>query len=116
MQREPELAERLGSFRNGVNDMLLDNIAAGLLGDPGFRVGQLRHPLEEIRSATQILRVLTKETWDQDDMRIFDACWRTVRCSELFADEFEADRFRIESCVKEAGTTLLANGPTSGRR
>jgi hypothetical protein len=97
--REPELVERLAEFRDLANYMLLDKLAAAILRDPSFRAETSPHPLEDVRSTALVLRMLTKISWDQSDMRVFDACWKEATRSELFADEFEAERHFIEQNV-----------------
>ncbi len=100
LQREPELVQRLAVFRGQVNDMLADKLAGQMLNDPAFRLKECPHPLAEVKATAIILRVLTKETWDEDDLRLFDACWRQAAASELFGDEFEAERLRIQHSVE----------------
>ena len=96
LQREPELVQRLAIFRGQVNDMLADKLAGQMLNDPAFRLKECPHPLADVKATAIILRVLTRDSWDEDDLRLFDACWRQAAASELFGDEFEAERLRIQ--------------------
>jgi len=52
------------------------------------------------RPLRKSLRVLTRESWDSDDLTLFDACWRQAANSDLFAGEFNADRLCIQHCVE----------------
>jgi hypothetical protein len=98
----PKLLGRLATFRDRVNDILLDQLAATTLRDPTFRAEQCPHPSEDIQATAQVLRVLTKASWDADDMRLLDACWRIATQSELFGAEFEAERHQIQGVVRAA--------------
>jgi hypothetical protein len=91
MKQEPELVARLAAFRVRVGDMLLDALAAAFLRDATFRREQCPHPLEDVKTTAQVLRVLTKEAWDTDDVKLVDACWRDAMRCDLFGDEFEAE-------------------------
>ncbi len=89
--------------------MLLDKLAATALNDPAYRAEQCPHPLEEVKATAQILRMLTRQSWDAGDFCIFDAFWRDATRSTLFGEEFEAERHRIQHCV-EAGRQELHTG------
>jgi hypothetical protein len=115
LTREPELAERLATFRPIVQNMLLDKLAAVTLREPAFRVRECPHPLEDVKAAAQVLRVLTRDSWDQDDMTVLDACWRQAAHSALFSEEFEAERHRILNCVEAGRQQLLAPRGTAHR-
>jgi hypothetical protein len=52
--------------------------------------------------------MLTRDFWDADGLRLFDACWREAILSDLFGDAFEADRHRIQQCVDGARQRLTA--------
>jgi hypothetical protein len=114
-RQEPELGERLASFRPIVHDMLLDKLAAVTLREPAFRARECPHPLEEVKATAQVLRVLVKEAWDKDDLAILDANWRLASQSALFADEFEAERHRIRQCIETARDHRLAKRWESAR-
>lgn len=111
VEREPEVVGQMKAFREQVADMLLNKLAGQLLGDSGFRAQQCPHTLEDIVAAAQVLHVLTKPSWDRDDLRVFDAYWRTATISELFGGEFEAERFRIEHSIEAAGRVLQGKEP-----
>ena len=108
-REEPELAAQLVAFRLKVDDMLLDKLAAKALADPGFRASQCQHPMDDVTATAQLLRVLTKESWDMDDLAILDACWHQALNSGLFGDEFEAERHRIRYYVDIGRERLLAS-------
>jgi hypothetical protein len=73
---DPELVRRLIPFRYKVHEQFLDRIAAQVLHDPDYPAEQSCNPTADLRAAVLILRVLTKDKWDQHDMRIWDVCWR----------------------------------------
>jgi hypothetical protein len=106
VSREPELVERLSKFRERVNHMLLDGLAAHALRDPVFLAERCPHALEDVKATALLLRMLTQESWTRHDMRIFDACWRPASHSFLFADEFEASRHLIRHYVEEVQEEL----------
>jgi hypothetical protein len=66
--RDAPLVEALSAFRSRVHDQLLDKLAAGLLKASAFRAAQSSNTIEELQATALILRVLTKDTWDQEDM------------------------------------------------
>jgi hypothetical protein len=101
-RRDPGLVERLTAFRRRITEMLLDQLAAAALHDPAFRAEECPHSIEDVQATVQILRVLTKEAWDQDDLALFDASWPQATRADLFADEFKAERHRIRKCVEDA--------------
>jgi hypothetical protein len=111
-EREPEIAQRLEIFRNRVNDMLLDHLAAARLDDRTIPDKNGQHPLPEVKATALVLHMLTKDRWNRDDLRLFDACWREVVLSDLFGDEFEPDRHRIQHCVEAARKQISLREPT----
>ena len=54
----------------------------------------------------ETLRILTKDAWTQADLDRLDDCWRTASRSDLFADEFEAERHRIQHSAEAAAKQL----------
>jgi hypothetical protein len=60
-----------------------------------------------VKATAQVLRVLTRESWDETDLQRFDAYWRDAARSELFGGEFE-DARRITHCVEAGRRELLA--------
>jgi hypothetical protein len=114
-KQEPELVERLASFRLLVTDMLLDKLAAVTLREPAFRARECPHRLEEVKATAQVLRVLVKDAWDKDDLAILVTCWRQASQFALFADEFEAERHRISQCIETAREQCLAKQCQSSR-
>jgi hypothetical protein len=113
--RAPELVERLAAIRGRVYDMLLDALAATHVEDPNFQAPPCLHPYQDIRATALILRVLTKELWTANDLKLFDACWREATLSDLFADAFETDRHRIQHAIAAGRQQLSAKGPASSR-
>jgi hypothetical protein len=112
--RAPELLQQLTDFRARIYDMLLDQLAALTLRDPAFRAHACPHSLDDVKAVTQVLRVLTKSSWDADDLKIFDACWRQASFSDLFADECEAERHRIQHCMVAARKALVPSRRAAG--
>jgi hypothetical protein len=89
-------------------NMLLDNLAGHMLGDPAFCIKECPHALSDVKANAIVLRVLTKDSWDKDDMTMLAACWRQAVCSELFGGESEAERHRIQQAVETGQKVLLA--------
>jgi hypothetical protein len=107
-ERDPQLAGRPAAFRDRVNSLLFDWLAADALQDPALRVGQCPHAFEDLRAVALTLRVLTKPSWDAGDMRRIDACWHTASRSGLFAEGFEAERHRLGRHVEDARASPAA--------
>ena len=112
LEREPELVRRLSIFRGQVNDILADELAAHHIRGQGFPTQHGRHELADVKAAAVILRMLTKNSWDQYDIAVFDAFWKQAMCFDAFADEFEAERHRIQQSVQAARSVLLFNKQT----
>jgi hypothetical protein len=115
-EQEPELVPQLNDFRLHVNDMLLDKLAAAQFNDPAFRMRGCPYPLADVKASAQILRVLTRKLWDADDLAIFDACWRQATHSDLFGDEFESERHRIQHAVDAIRQQLCPSKRSAGLR
>jgi hypothetical protein len=98
-QREPAIVKRLAVFREQVIGLLLDKLAEGRLRDPAFGAEKCPYSLEEIKAVALVVHALTLEKWTSKDLRILDACWRDAILSDLFADEWECERHRIQQCV-----------------
>jgi hypothetical protein len=103
--RDPELLRHLTEFRLQLGDMLLGALEP-LLNDPRFRLGDHRDPVEGIYAAAHVLKVLTKNYWTEEDVELFDRHWPAAIRSDLFADEFEADRFSIQVAAESASKEL----------
>jgi hypothetical protein len=103
---DPQLVKRLQVLSDRVVEVLLDRLAADSLKDDTFRPESRTVPIDELKANVQILRMLTKETWNQDDLRLFDTFWRQACLSDLFAEEFEAERHRIVAAVTSARQRL----------
>lgn len=111
--REPELASRLAGFLPAAADHLLNALVArdGRAGDPRPPA----HPVEDALAVVVVLRVLAKPAWTRADVAEFDAYWPAAWRSDLFGDEFEEARFRIQGAVAEAADQLAGPGPGSRR-
>jgi hypothetical protein len=104
-RRDPALAKSLAAFRSRLGDMLLDKLAP-LLDDPAFRSREGQE-LGDLRAVAQVLRVLAKANWARQDLETFDTYWRDASRSGLLADEFEADRHRIQHSIQTARKQLF---------
>lgn len=104
--RDPDLVDNLTSFRGRIGDLLLDTLAP-MFADSRSRAEYGPGFLAELHAAAQVLRVLVKEKWTEQDLDTFDKYWRDAMRSEIFADEFEAERHRIQACVNTARTSMI---------
>ena len=109
--RDPELVRRLQDYHKRVHDLLLDLLAGPTPKGTEFRSDQHPRSLEDVIATAQVLRVLSKESWRHADMEILERFWRPAWRSDLLADEFEAERHRIQHQFDSAKDQFL-----SGRR
>jgi hypothetical protein len=109
--REPEIAGRLAILYDRVLTILFDRLAAGILNDLDRSEDDCLHSFEDVRAVFLTLRVLTKPSWDATDLRLLDTCWRTASRSDLLADEFEAERHRIQHLIEAARAVLSPRRP-----
>ena len=65
-------------------------------------------PVPELKAVAVALHMLTRDSWNAEDFKVFDCCWRELTLSDLF-DDFESDRFRIQKCVDEARKACLSH-------
>ncbi|HYV36076.1 MAG TPA: hypothetical protein VE988_10260 [Gemmataceae bacterium] len=105
-ERDPELVHRLAAFCGNVNDILADQFAAHHFQRHGLTPQHRPHDLEDLKAAAIVLRMLTKPSWNQNDFAVFDAFWRQAMCFDVLADEFEAERHRIQHLVQSARSDL----------
>jgi hypothetical protein len=68
----------------------------------GFRLDHHPHTLEDVIAIAQVLRVLSKETWREADMKTLERYWRRACLVDLFADKFEGDRHIIQLQIEAA--------------
>jgi hypothetical protein len=108
VKADPELVERLTAFKLHVYDMLINKLAAKTAPELGFRTDQCTQPLEDMTATAQVLFVLTRQSWDRDDLTILDTYWRQASHSTLFGEEFEAERHRIRHQVQAGHQQVLA--------
>jgi hypothetical protein len=106
-ERDPELVANIEAFRSRLGEILLESLAP-MFAHPAFR---RRHDvpdvLADLHAAAQVLRVLVQDQWSEQDLKTFDTYWRDAMRSDLFGEEFEAEKFRIQSSVQAARTKLL---------
>jgi hypothetical protein len=105
-RRDPELAKELTAFRARLGELLFDKLETAL-GRPEFRGGRSLFDLDDLKAVLQVLRVLAKPSWTEDDLDLFDENWRDAMRSNLFGAEFESSRFRIQNAVETARIQLL---------
>ena len=105
---EAELVERFRVLRDSVYEMLLDKLTAKYLKDSDFRPKASELSIQDLLATAQILRVLSKTVWDNDDIRLFDTFWRDASHSALFAEEFEPERHRVRACVDRVKAKLAS--------
>jgi hypothetical protein len=106
-KREPELVKHLATFRARIGGILLDSLAPAL-ADPKTRARRAPDVLEDLHAAGQVLSVLIKGRWTEQDLDTFDAYWRDAIRSDVFGEELECERHRIQTSVAAARTKLLA--------
>ncbi len=109
--QEPDLPGRAATEFRRVMDLLLDRLAARDLNDPRFRQDRSPDDLTELTAAAQVLRMLAKPGWSEDDLHLFAAYFPTAARSQTFGDEFEEARFRIRSYVDAAWHRLGHTAP-----
>jgi hypothetical protein len=105
-RRHPELIKSFTGFRYGIGDVLLDSLAP-VLADPEVRRRHAPDLLADLHAVAQVLRVLVKDRWTEQDFATFDRYWRYAVRSDLFAEQFEAERHRIRAAVESARTKLV---------
>ena len=105
---ESQLVGRFRVFGDTVYAMLLDRLAAKYLKDTDFWQQESEHSFQDLMANAQILRVLSKNEWNKDDMRLFDTFWRAASHSALFAEEFEPERHRVRACVDRVKAKLAS--------
>ena len=112
LEREPELAQQFSAFREQVHDILTDEVAAHYLHSRGLPILPSRHEMADVKATAVILRMLAKPSWGEYDLTVFNAFGMQALSFDLFADEFEAERHRIQQCVQEARSELLSQDQT----
>lgn len=105
-KRDPELVKSFAAFQSRIGNTLLDALG-NILADPRFRAHHAPDVLEDLHAAGQVLRVLVKDKWTGEDLDTFDTYWRDAIRSDLFGDEFEAERHRIQASVEAARMKLV---------
>ena len=73
-----------------------ENAAAWCVRDPAYRFNECPHTLADVKATAIVLRVLTKERWDSEDLALVDALWRQATVTRLFGEDYEGERHRIE--------------------
>ena len=88
----------------------LDNV----LDNPRYRDRGHFLPRDDVRAIARVVRVLTSDSWTEDQLDQFDTSWRDAMRSDFFAEAFETMRFRIENAVKTARVRLVESRGVGG--
>jgi hypothetical protein len=106
-KRDPELVKHLATFRARIGGILLDSLAPSI-ADPRIRARRAPDVLEDLHAAALVLSVLIKDRWTEKDLGTFYTYWRDAIRSDVFGEELECERHRIQTSVETARTKLLA--------
>lgn len=105
-ERDPELLGEVKDFRVRFEEMMFDTLD-NVLDNPRFRDRGHFLPRDDVRAIARVIRVLTNESWTEDQLDQFDATWRDAMRSGFFAEAWESCRFRIQNAVETARTRLV---------
>lgn len=106
-KRDSELVKHLATFRSRIGGILLDSLAPSL-ANPKIRARRAPDVLDDLHATAQVLSVLIKDRWTEKDLDTFDTYWRDAIRSDVFGEELECERHRIQASVEAARTKLLA--------
>jgi hypothetical protein len=112
-ERDPELFKEIGDFRARFEEILLDKLDNVLDGPRHWDRGHFL-PRDDVRAIARAVRVLTSDSWTEDQLDQFDASWRDAMRSEFFAEAWESNRFRIENAVHTARARLIETSVVGG--
>ena len=112
-QRDPELFKEVEQFRARFEEILLDKLD-NVLDNPAFRDRGNFLPRDDVKAIAYVLRILTADSWKDEQLNQFDASWRTAMRSDYFAESFESIRFRVMNAVDAARKRLVEKPATSG--
>ena len=98
-------------FRTRFEELLLDKLD-NVLDNPRYRDRGHFLPRDDLKAIAQVVRVLTSDSWTEENLDQFDTKWREALRSDFFAEAFESVRFRIENAVQTGRARLAAEpGP-----
>jgi hypothetical protein len=102
-ERAPDLFKEIEEFRARLENILLADLDS-VLDNPAFRDRGHFLARDDLRAIARVVRILTKESWNEADVNQFDAAWRDALRCDYFGDAFESIRHRIQACVQAAPT------------
>jgi len=105
-ERDPDLFVEIEDFRARFEEILLDKLD-NVLDNPRYRDRGHFLPRDDVRAIARVIRVLTSDSWTEDQLNQFDASWRNAMRSDFFAEAFETIRFRVENVVETARARLV---------
>src|SRR6266446_5474875 len=95
-ERDPELFLEIEDFRLRFEEILLDTLDS-VLDNPRYRDRGHFLLRDDVRAIARVVRVLTSDSWTEDQLDQFDPSWRDAMRSDFFAEAFETIRFRVEN-------------------
>jgi hypothetical protein len=112
-ERDPELFKEVDEFRARFEEILLEKLE-NVLASPTYRDRGNFLPHDDVKAIAYVLRVLTADSWKEDDLDQFDASWRIAMRSDYFAEAFESIRFRVMNATDAARERLIKESGNSG--
>ena len=112
-ERDSELFMEIAEFRARFEEILLDKLD-NVLDNPRYRDRGHFLPRDDVKAIARVVRVLTSDSWTEDQLDQFDASWRDAMRSDFFAEAFEPIRFRVENAVKTARARLVETRGVGG--
>ena len=105
-ERDSELFIEIKDFRARFEEILLDKLD-NVLDTPRYHDRGHFLPPEDVTAIAWVVRVLTSDSWTEDQLDQFDASWRDAMRSDFFAEAFEPIRFRVENAVGSTRARLI---------
>ena len=104
--RDSELFMEIENFRARFEEILFDKLD-NVLDSPRYRDRGNFLPRDDVKAIARVVRVLTSDSWTEDQLNQFQASWRDAMRSDFFAEAFESIRFRVEYAVGAARAHLV---------
>jgi hypothetical protein len=105
-EHAPDLFHDIEDFRARLENILLVKLDS-VLDNPACRDRGHFLPRDDLRAIAHVVRILTKESWNEEDFVRFEAGWREAMRCDYFADAFESIRHRIQALVENGRAKLL---------